>query len=149
MKRDPSIPLPTAGEVTRRAGRYAVCTIAGLVLTAHEWELEIRTDFVDGTGHGDIWDIPVPLKYSWTARVRGRFDTANNPYMHLYNGQITGSPPPDITAIAFNAYGSTTIASPVFTGNGFVVRASWQAPNDAMLEQEVEMRGTGTPSAIT
>jgi len=148
MRRTPSDhPVPGAA-TTRKVGHYAVCTLAGMTLTAFEWSLEIRTDFVDGTGHGDIWDVPVPLKYSWTARVRGYFDTANNPYTHLYNAQASGSPPPDITAINFIAYKDDIPSSIVFQGAGFVTRASWTVP-DSMLEQEVEMRGTGTPTTIT
>src|SRR5438105_4626891 len=97
-------PFPTApSQVTRLNGRYAICTAAGFTLTAFDWEMEITTEFVDGTGFGDIWDVPVPLKYSWTARVRGYFDTSTHTtYMRTaYNAQLSGSPPPDISAIAF------------------------------------------------
>lgn len=147
MRRTPDMPFPGAGELTRLNGRYAVCTVAGLTLTAFEWELEVSTEFVDGTGHGDIWDVPVPLKYLWTARVRGYYDTANNPYTHLYNGQIVATPP-DITAIAFIAYKDDTPTTAVFTGNGFVTRARWNVPQ-AMVEQELELRGTGIPTVLT
>jgi hypothetical protein len=140
-------PFPGAG-VSRLNGRYAVCTVANLTLTAFEWEVEVTTEFVDGTGHGDIWDVPVPLKYAWTGRVRGYYSTANNPYMHLYNGQIAAPPPPDITAIAFTGYKDDTPTTAVFAGNGFVVRARWNVPN-AMLEQELEIRGTGIPGTLT
>jgi hypothetical protein len=148
MRRNPDMPFPGAGELTRLNGRYAVCTVAGLTLTAFEWEVEVNTEFVDGTGHGDIWDVPVPLKYSWTGRVRGYYDTANNPYMHLYNGQITGSPPPDIAAIAFVGYKDDTPTTAIFTANGFVVRSRWNVPQ-AMVEQELEIRGTGIPTVMT
>lgn len=143
----PAIPLPTAA-TTRLNGRYAVCTVGGLTLTAHSWEIEITTEFVDGTGHGDIWDVPVPLKYMWTGRVRGFYDTANNPYMHLYNPQISGSPPPDITSFTFTAYKDAVPTTAVFAGSGFVVRARWDVPQ-AMVEQELEVRGTGTPGTLT
>jgi hypothetical protein len=148
MRKAPEMPFPTAGELTRLNGRYALCTHAGLTLTAFDWELEVSTEFVDATGHGDIWDVPVPLKYSWTARVRGYYDTSNSPYMHLYNGQITGAPPPDITAASFVAYKDDVPTTAVFTGLGLVVRARWSVPN-ALVEQELELRGTGVPTVLT
>ncbi len=142
-------PFPTVARVTRLNGRYAIVAAGTFTLTAFDWEVEIRTEFVDGTGHGDIWDVPVPLKYLWTAHVRGFFDTSSHvSYLHsAYNAQITGSPPPDITAILFSAYASNDTSVPIFTGNGFVVRTRFAAPL-AMAEQELEMRGTGVPTTI-
>lgn len=145
-------PFPTAGELTRKNGRYAVCTFVGgagvgaITLTAFDWEVEITTEFVDGTGHGDIWDVPVPLKYQWTGRARGYFDTSSNPYMHAYNLQ-TGATPPDILTGTFTAYQDDVPTTVVFAAPCFVVRARWNVPH-AMLEQELELRGTGVPTTI-
>lgn len=146
-------PFPTAGELTRLNGRYAVCSFVGgagvgaITLTAFDWEMEINTEFVDGTGHGDIWDVPIPLKYMWTARVRGYYDTSNTPYMHTYTLQAPASGvPPDILSGTFSAYKDDVPTTLVFSGACFVVRARWNVPH-AMLEQELELRGTGTPTA--
>lgn len=140
-------PFPGAGESTRLNGRYAICTGGIATLTAFDWEMEIMTEFVDGTGHGDIWDVPVPLKYSWTARVQGYYDTSNNPYMHNYGGQIVGAPPPDLGTTTFTAYKDDQSSVPVFVGAGIVVRARWSVPL-AMVEQELELRGSGVPGTI-
>jgi len=144
-------PFPTAGTaVNRLVGRYAIVTMGSLVLTCFEWEIEIRADFVDGTAHGDPWDVPVPLKYEWTGRARGYYHIGDATYLAAYAAQISGTPPPDLAAITFTGYRTfdgTTAANPIFTASGFVTRSRWLAP-EAMAEQEIEMRGTGLPSAI-
>lgn len=140
-----------ATPVHRLQGRYAICTVAGLTLNVFDWEMEVRVDYADGTGHGDPWDVPVPLKYNWTARVRGYFDTASpNSYLAAFANQIDHAGPTawvDQTPIAFVAYASANTATPVFHANGFVTRARFAAPM-AMAEQELEMRGSGQATSI-
>jgi len=139
-----------ATAVTRLHGRYAICIIGALTLNVFDWEMEIRTDYVDGTGHGDIWDVPVPLKYNWTARARGFFDTTlagGGTYLATFAAQTVGTPPPDQNAVSFVAYASANTALPVFHGQGFITRAHWAAPM-SMVEQEIELRGVGLPTSI-
>lgn len=139
----PAGPFPGANP-GRLHGRYGICTFAGFTLTVFDWEVEIRTEFVDATAHGDYWDIPVPLKYLWTARVRGYYVPANATYMHAaYANPITATPT-DIAAASFVGYKDTTGTLAVFTGNGFVVRTRFAAPM-AMVEQELEIRGAVQP----
>src|SRR5215471_8388744 len=147
------LPMPMAGEVNRKNGRYAICAFVGgtgvgtLVLDAFDWEVEIVTDFVDGTAHGDLWDVPVPLKYSWTGRVRGYWETLQNTYLHAFTLQA-GSPVPDILTGTFTAYGDDTSTVIVFQGACYAVRTRWNVPN-AMLEQELELRGFGKATQIS
>lgn len=132
--------------VTRLNGRYAICSIAGVTLTLTSWECEIRTDYADGTAHGDFWDVPVPLKYSWTARASGYFDTASTTsgtYLHTFSGLDST----DQTAVAFVGYASADNTAPIFHGNGFITRARWESPQSQVI-QEIEMRGTGAPTSI-
>jgi hypothetical protein len=142
-------PFPTVSRVARLNGRYAIATVAGFTLTLHAWSLEVRTEFVDATGHSDIWDVPVPLRYSWSCQASGYFDTGTRvSYLHTgYSGQIVGTVPPDITPVLFSGYASADTSVPIFTGSGFLVRAHWNAPL-ALAEQELEIRGTGIPTTI-
>lgn len=126
----------------RLHGRYAICTFAGIgTLSVFDWTAEIHTDFADGTAHGDFWDVPVPLKYSWTARVRGYF-SGTSTYLHGFNAAV-GASPGDITAVNFVGYRDASSTNAVFTGSGYLVRAQFAANKNSMVEQEAEIRGTG------
>lgn len=147
--------------VRRLHGHYAICTIGSVTLTQFEWETEIRTDYVDGTGHGDIWDIPIPLKYAWTARSRGYVDLsdgaggAGSPtvikqraYLYQFQPQTVGTPPPDQVTVHFVAYASADTSLPLFSGEGLLTRVHLNAPDGGMAEQEMELRGYGIPSFV-
>jgi hypothetical protein len=144
----PNIYPGVATPANRLNGRYGIATVAGFTLTLVDWEVEIRTEFVDATAHGDIWDIPVPLKYLWTARLRGFYHVGDATYLHAaYSAQITGSPPPDIGTVSFIGYRDDVPTNIVFSGSGYVVRSHWSSPQ-AMVEQELELRGVGIPASI-
>ncbi len=144
----PYTPPAAPGQLTRIHGRYAVCTFAGIgTLNVFDWEMEIHTEFADATAHGDFWDVPVPLKYMWTARVKGYFDSGATSYLSAYKGTagaIAGGTA-DIVPVSFVA-GRTTTPTSIFTANGYLVRAHWAAPM-AMVEQEAEIRGNGAPGS--
>ncbi len=136
-----------ASSVQRLSGRYCICqlgnTTAPLLLT--EWQVQIRTDFVDGTGFGDFWDVPVPIKYLWTARARGLASSLNT-YLQAYQVAQTGTS--DILSATFIGYLDDSATTKIFEGVGFTERASFQAPQ-ALVEQEIEIRGAGNPNKIT
>src|SRR5260370_32416158 len=69
-----------ASSINRLVGHYAVCAIGNTtaLLNLRDWQAQIRTDFVDGTGFGGLWDVPVPIKYAWTARARGLFSSLSS-----------------------------------------------------------------------
>src|SRR5258708_6479842 len=123
-----------ASSVQRLSGRYCICqlgnTSAALQLT--EWQVQIRTDFVDGTGFGDFWDVPVPIKYLWTARARG-FVSSLSTYLQAYTVAQAGTS--DVLAATFIGYLDDSASAKIFEATGFVERASFQAPQ-AMAEQE-------------
>lgn len=135
-----------ASSVNRLVGRYALCTIANTtaLLNLTDWQVQIRTDFVDGTGFGDFWDVPVPIKYLWTARARGFFASLNS-YLQAYAIAATGTT--DVVAANFIGFADDSLTTKLFQGVGFVERAAFLAPQ-AMAEQEIELRGTGNPSVI-
>lgn len=136
-----------ASSVNRLVGRYALCQIANTNAALHltDWQVQIRTDFVDGTGFGDFWDIPVPIKYLWTARARGFFASLSS-YLQAYSVAQSGAA--DVVAATFIGFVDDSLSVKLFQGTGFVERASFMAPQ-AMAEQEIEIRSVGPPSLIT
>src|SRR5690348_8793367 len=136
-----------AASINRLNGRYALCAVGNTtaVLNLTEWQVQIRTEFVDGTGFGDFWDVPVPIKYLWTARARGFFSSLSS-YLQAYALAQSGTS--DVIAATFIGYVDDSLSTKIFQATGFVERASFTAPQ-AMAEQEIELRGTGNPSAIT
>jgi hypothetical protein len=143
-------PPSAPSQLTRIHGRYATCTFVGIgTLNVFDWEMEIRAEYADATAHGDYWEVVVPLKYMWTARVRGYFDSAAASYLSAFkgaSGAIAGGTadlvPATFTAIGWTSTGSTN--HNIFTASGFLVRARFNAPM-AMAEQEAELRGSGAP----
>lgn len=133
-----------AVSIQRLSGRYALCSLANTnaPLQLTEWQAQIRTEFVDGTGFGDFWDVPVPIKYLWTARARG-FYGGGFSYLEAYALAQAGTG--DIVAARFVGYVDDTLSHKIFDATGFVERSSFQAPQ-AMAEQEIELRGVGNPA---
>jgi hydrogenase maturation factor len=99
---------------------------------------------VDGTGFGDFWDVPVPIKYLWTARAQGLFSSLSS-YLQAYALAQTGTQ--DVVSATFIGYVDDTASTAIFSAAGFVERASFLAP-EAMAEQEIEIRGVGNPTLI-
>jgi hypothetical protein len=138
-----------ATSVNRLVGRYAICAVGNTnaLLSLTDWQVNIRTEFVDGTGFGDFWDVPVPIKYLWTARARGLYDlTGTLSYLQAY--QLAQSGTSDVLAATFVGYVDDSATKKIFQAQGFVERAAFMAPQ-AMAEQELEIRGSGNPGVIT
>lgn len=133
-------PTSTTG---RLVGRFARAVIGSITLLCFDWELNVTTDFADGTAHGDYWEQPVQLRHSWTFRCRGYFTyggAANTSYI----GATWGSNSTDPAAVTITAYSEagTTAANRLISGNAFVARGTFSAPM-AMATQEIELRGVG------
>lgn len=137
-----------ASSVNRIVGNYAFCTIghvtSATVLNLTDWQVQIRSEFVDATGFGDFWDVPVVIKYLWTARARGYFSNTLS-YLNAYQQAVTAQT--DVLEAQFVGYIDQR-STPIFSAFGFVERAAFMVPN-AMLEQEIELRGVGNPILIT
>lgn len=135
-----------ASSVNRIVGEYAVCQIGhtNAILNFTEWQVQIRTEFVDATGFGDFWDVPVVIKYLWTARLRG-FITPPATYLQAYS--IAQKGVVDIVAATFAGFLDVGAKLPVFQGSGFTERTALMVPM-AMAEQEIEIRGVGSPAFI-
>jgi hypothetical protein len=135
-----------ASSVGRLVGHYAICVIGNTnaALELRDWQAQIRTEFVDGTGFGDFWDVPVPIKYMWTARARGLFASLSS-YLEAYAVAATGVT--DILAATFIGYVDDTATTKLLQGSCFVERAQFMAP-EGMVEQEIELRSAGPPDLI-
>jgi hypothetical protein len=136
-----------ASSVNRFSGRYCICQLGNTnaVLQLTDWRVQVRTEFVDGTGFGDFWDVPVPIKYLWTARAGGLFGGGLS-YLEAYHVAQTGTS--DILSATFIGFADTGSSVPIFRGTGFTELAAFRAPQ-SMVEQEIEIRGTGAPSLVT
>jgi hypothetical protein len=136
-----------AVSVNRLVGRYAICAVGNTnaVLNLTDWQVQIRTEFVDGTGFGDFWDVPVPIKYLWTARARGLYSGLPS-YLQAYQLAQTGTG--DVIAATFIGFVDDVGLVKIFQAQGFVERAAFMAPQ-GMAEQEIELRGAGNPLVIT
>lgn len=139
-----------ASSINRLQGRYAICQIGNTNATLFlvDWRIEVRTDFVDGTAFGDFWDVPVPIRYRWTGRARGRYSSQLS-YLSAYSAQASTASgfPQDIVAANFSCYTDDSASHLIFQGPGYVELASFTAPEAAMVEQEINMRGYG-PAAV-
>src|SRR5213076_1863869 len=66
----PGVPPTAAAGLL--VGVYAQVTLSTIgTLHLFEGELRITQSLVQVTGHGDEWEQWVPLRQSWTARLRG------------------------------------------------------------------------------
>lgn len=127
----------------RLHGRYATATVAGVTLVLFEWEVNFTLETFDATAHGEYWKVMVPGDQSWVARARGYFTASSGTY--LAGAAVAAGDP---TAVAFTGYRDHTSTTAIWTGNGFITRANFSAPM-AMVVQEMEIQGTGAPSAGT
>jgi len=137
-----------AVSVNRLNGRYAICAVGhtSAILALRDWQVNIRTEFVDGTGFGDFWDVPVPIKYLWTARAGGLF-ALNSRFSYLQAYQLAQNGTGDVIAATFIGFVDDSGSHKIFEANGFVERASFNAPQ-ALAEQQLEIRGVGNPAMI-
>lgn len=143
----------------RLHGRYATLSLGSITLLCFEWEVVVDQEFADGTGHGEYWDNPVPLKQMWSGTVRAYHSTAyprniSTPANYaadmaamnlMYNAsRIAGDP----AALTFTGYNGATAAAgqEIFIGSCYASRANFSAPRNGMATQEYSMRGIGAPT---
>jgi hypothetical protein len=134
-------PAPGAFAPNRVHGRYATATVGALTLHLFEYEISFTMETFDATAHGEWWKVMVQGDQSWTMRCRGYFTTAGGTYLAVAG--VSAADPPAVTV---NGYGTMTAAAPIWTASGFITRANFSAPM-AMVVQELEITGSGTPSA--
>lgn len=132
---------PGAFAPSRVHGRYATATVGAVTLHLFDYEITFSMETFDATAHGEWWKVMVQGDQSWTMRCRGYFTVAGGTY--LATAGVSGADP---AAVTVNAYGTMTIGSPIWTATGFITRANFSAPM-AMVVQEMEITGSGTPSA--
>jgi hypothetical protein len=151
VRRAPSGPFPGASpgfDATPPRGvvigRYAECYLFGAVVAnLFDWEVKPVFDYTNLTAHGDYWQINAFLDAGWTARARG--------YLSLLGATYIKSATSANIPAALSFVGYTTLAaasSPfiVWTGSCFIKEGGIFVPM-ALVEQEITVIGTGTPSA--
>lgn len=155
------LPAPGVATPTRRLhGRFAVMTWGGTgSILCSDWEVNFDQEFVDGTAHGEYWDVPVPIKMSWTGRVQAYMNAANigatfpnagwlsfmASHVAFHNAFRRTADPSRFT---FTGYPGPIIASQyIFQGDAYASRAAWNAPNRGAVTQELQLRGYGPPTA--
>jgi hypothetical protein len=135
---------PGAFSPSRVHGRYATATVGGVTLHLFDYEITFNMETFDATAHGEWWKVMVQGDQSWTMRCRGYFTSGTATY--LAAAGVSGADP---TAVTVNAYGTMDTdgtPAPIWTAAGFITRANFAAPM-AMVVQEMEITGSGTPSA--
>lgn len=128
------------------SGRYAKVTISGLTLDCFDWEVEVSEEFADATAHGDFFNVPKPIRTDWTARARGYFRRASTDADTAINIGFASTGSQAATFTGFKAIAAAA-GDRLFSGTGLVVRANLSASN-AMVEQEIEIRGDGVTPTI-
>jgi hypothetical protein len=129
---------------TTAIGRYAQCKIAGVVVAeCFDWELTMDAEHEDVTAHGDEWTVLAPLSQGWTFRARGYIPLNTATFASgVFN---VGAAP---TALLIVAYTEPAVSGAIrFQGTGYPTRFNLSAPME-LIEQEIEVRGTGAPVTI-
>lgn len=134
-------PAPGAFSPSRVHGRYATATVSGVTLHLFDYEITFDMETFDATAHGEYWKTRVQGDQSWTMRCRGYFTSGTATYLAAA-GVSNGDPP----LVTVNAYGTMAISGPIWTGAGYITRANLSVPM-AMVVQEMEIQGSGAPSA--
>ena len=128
---------------TTAIGRYAEASIGGVVIAQlYDWEVSIEADYEDVTAHGDEWEVVVPLKQRWTFRAR-QYCLLN--VATSLTAFTTSAEPAGMTVRCYTEPAAT--GSIVFQAGGFPTRALLSAPME-LVQQEIEIRGTSTPTTI-
>ena len=145
-----------ATAVSRLNGQFATASFNTAVGTftsianLFEWEVTITTELADVTAHGDYWKTNVVLRQSWTARARGYFTSgAVASYLAAWaQGTTDAYTDPVVTYFAgYNIASGQGAPNIIFQGQGFVTRGNISVPM-AMIEQEIEIEGTGSPHVL-
>ena len=145
-----------ATAVSRLNGQFATASFNSgsgtftAIVNLFEWEVTIATELADVTAHGDYWKTNVVLRQSWTARARGYF-TSGAVASYLAAWAVgSGGAYTDPAATYFTGYNvSSGQGAPniIFQGQGFVTRGNLSVPM-AMVEQEIEIEGSGSPLVL-
>lgn len=156
--------MPAVNVASRLNGQFATLAIganeagaaavpANAVVNLFDWEISIETRTVDATAFGDYWRQPVIVSNGWTARARAYFTAGQvTSYLSVWRLQSgsTGNAYKDPPIVTFTGYNDwTTLGSGkiVFQGDCFVTRGRISVPM-AMVEQEIEFEGIGSPAVI-
>ena len=124
-------------------GRYAEAAIGGtLVALLYEWEVEVETDTVDVTGHGDFWKFNTAIASGWTFRAKQYVIPASA--SHTINLLYSPSAVPAQFTVAGYS-GSVASGTKIFEGTGTPVRANLSAPME-LAQQGFEIKGNGAPA---
>jgi hypothetical protein len=138
--------LPPTDSANLLAGVYAKVDITNAgTLHCFDWEIRFRQALADVSGHGDEWEQWKPVRQGWTMRARG-YMTRSAPDTTTYWGDDALkqlSPGDECTVACYSDYGTTVI----FTGTAYAEDISMSAGYEAMVEQEITVRGNAAPSA--
>lgn len=142
-----AIPTHITSPIARNVlvGRYAECTLNGLVLVfLFDWEITITSDTVNLTATHDRWKIFVPVDSDWTARAKGYIaPSASTSYISgAYQAGGAGIP----ALLTFAGYSAVTGGQKLWEGPCYISGGRLAAPN-GLFEQEIMLRGTGLPTA--
>jgi hypothetical protein len=131
-------------------GTLANATIASanvasnVILACYDWEVEIKTDEIDATGHGDAWKSKLMCASEWTFRAKAYVwmsGTSPVSYGLLWSKTTT----PALATINAYSTGDAT-GAPIFSGVGFPKEFKLAAPM-ALVTQEFLVCGKGAPTA--
>jgi hypothetical protein len=129
---------------TTAIGRYAEAKIAGVVIAqCFDWELTLDAEHEDVTAHGDEWTTLAPLRQDWTFRARA--------YILVNTGTFAagvfnvGAAPTALTIVCYTEPAASGVIR--FQGSGYPTGFTLAAPME-LVEQTIEVRGTGAPVTI-
>lgn len=142
---EPLFPTATPGKLH---GRYANCTVGGVMLFVVEWDVEVIGEYADVTAHGDYWRQRLSITQDWQGRVRGYFTAsgaAAATYMHAGTAAVAAQP-----QLTLTCYSDMTLSAgtPIFAGIGYASRTRFSAPFRAMATQEYEIMAATGPTTI-
>jgi len=156
--------MPAVNIPARLNGQFATCAIAvnesgatampaNAVLNLFDWEVSTETRTTDASAFGDYWRQPVIVSNGWTARARAYFSAGQvTSYLsawRLQSGSSGGAykDPPIITFTGYYDWTALGGGKVIFQGDCFVTRGRISVPM-AMVEQEIEFEGIGSPTVI-
>lgn len=135
------MPGPVA-QISRLHGQYAVATVSSVTLLLRSWEVRYETKTVDVTAHGDDWEQMIVTTSSW--RFRATCLAVPNTTTTLLSGLWNSTQPGLVTVSGYS--GSVGGGNLVFSGTGYATSGTFSSP-EGMVEQEIEITGTGVPTA--
>src|SRR5881396_379818 len=83
-------------------GRYAEAALGGVVIGyLFEWEVEVQTDTVDVTAHGDVWKFNTAVASEWTFRAKNYVPLASAAH-NINNLYTSTTVPPQVTVAGYS-----------------------------------------------